>query len=180
MQLTLLPRHQSLDGPMRATTLWVGLKGHYMTSLPCRNGQWNNCSTCTICRTLIELSNLCGMFFYHSGTPLPYLLQAVRGAWANSMHELEQGNCKKRDATQWALDRLSISQRAMANSSHLNLQPATRKVCKFYNGNSCSHEGNHGQYKHVRSFCARQGKSCAHPETNCHFKARGGDLNGTK
>ena len=108
-------------------------------------------------------------------TSLPW--QAVRGAWANFMHELEQGNLQWGDATQCALNRLSTSQIAMANSSHLNPQSTTKKVCKYYNENSCSHEGNHGQYRHVCVFCARQGKSYTYPETSCHFKSRGGERN---
>ena len=40
-------------------------------------------------------------------TSLPW--QAVRSAWGNSMHEIEQGLLQWADATQWALNRLSTS-----------------------------------------------------------------------
>ena len=107
-------------------------------------------------------------------TSLPW--QAVRGAWGTSMHEIEQGSLQWADATQWALNRLSTSQIAMANASQVTGQPtAQKKVCKFYNEGTCSHEGNHGQFKHVCGFCARQGKNYTHPELKCQIKIRGGD-----
>ena len=54
-------------------------------------------------------------------TSIPW--QVVRVAWANLMHELEQGNLRwGGNATQWVLNKLSTSQIAMANSSHLNSQ----------------------------------------------------------
>ena len=127
---------------------------------------------------MVKQSLLQVILSLRDATSLPW--QAVRGAWANSMHELEQGHLRWGDATQWALNRLSTSQIAMANSSHLNPQPTTKKVCKYYNENCCSHKGNHGQYRHVCAFCTRQGKSYTHPETSCNIKARGGDRNGTK
>ena len=92
------------------------------------------------------------------------------------MHEIEQGSLQWADATQWALNRLSTSQIAMANASQVTGQPtAQKKVCKFYNEGTCSHEGNHGQFKHVCGFCARQGKNYTHPESKCQIKIRGGD-----
>ena len=109
-------------------------------------------------------------------TSLPW--QAVRGAWGNSMHEIEQGSLQWSDATQWALNRLSTSQIAMATASQISSLPTTqKKVCRYYNDGVCSHEGNHGQFKHVCSFCAKQGKNYNHPETKCQVKLRGVDRN---
>ena len=109
-------------------------------------------------------------------TSLPW--QAVRGAWGNSMHEIEQGSLQWSDATQWALNRLSTSQIAMANASQISSLPTTqKKVCRYYNEGVCSHEGNHGQFKHVCLFCAKQGKNYTHSETKCQVKLRGADRN---
>ena len=101
-------------------------------------------------------------------TSLPW--QAVRSAWGNSMHEVEQGSLQWADATQWALNRLSTSQIAMANASQISSQTTAqnKKVCN--NKGICSHEGNHGQFRHICSFCAKQGRTYAHPETKCQFK----------
>ena len=108
-------------------------------------------------------------------TSLPW--QAVRSAWGNSMHEIKQGSLQWQDATQWALNRLSTSQIAMANASQISAQTTAqnKKVCKFYNEGVCSHEGNHGQFKHICAFCAKQGRTYIHPETKCQIKYRGGD-----
>ena len=109
-------------------------------------------------------------------TSLPW--QAVRSAWGNSMHEIEQGSLQWSDATQWALNRLSTSQIAMANALRISSQTTTqKKVCRYYNEGVCSRKGNHGQFKHVCSFCARQGKNYTHPETKCQVKLRGVDRN---
>ena len=109
-------------------------------------------------------------------TSLPW--QAVRSAWGNSMHEVEQGSLQWSDVTQWALNRLSTSQIAMANASQISSQTTTQKrVCRYYNEGVCSHEGNHGQFRHVCAFCARQGKNYTHPETKCQVKTRGVDRN---
>ena len=58
------------------------------------------------------------------------------------MHEVEQGSLQWADATQWALNRLSTSQIAMANASQISSQTTAqnKKVCKFYNEGVCSHE----------------------------------------
>ena len=48
-------------------------------------------------------------------TLLPW--QAVRSAWATSMHEVEEVLCTWGDTTQWPLNRLSASQIAMANAN---------------------------------------------------------------
>ena len=109
-------------------------------------------------------------------TFLPW--QSVRSAWGNPMHEIEQESLQWADATQWALKRLSTSQIAMANASQISSQTTARKkVCRYYSEGVCSHEGNHGQFKHVCAFCARQGKNYVHPETKFQIKHRGGGKN---
>ena len=47
-------------------------------------------------------------------TSLPW--PAVRGAWATSMHDLEEGHLGWQDTTQWSLNRLSSSQISMATA----------------------------------------------------------------
>ena len=93
-------------------------------------------------------------------TSLPW--QVVCSAWATSMHKLEEGSLTWVDATQWALKKLSASQIAMANSNITsatahNNHLAQRKICKYFNEGSCSHDNNHGSYRHICVFCARHG-----------------------
>ena len=100
-------------------------------------------------------------------TSLPW--PVVRGAWAMSMHELEDGRLGWNDATQWSLNRAS-------QISMVNQQTAPqRKVCRYYNEGSCSHDGHHGQFRHNCSFCARSGRYVAHPEVKCFAKNKGQD-----
>ena len=103
-------------------------------------------------------------------TSLPW--QAVRAAYGNSMHEVEQGTLTWDNQMQWAINRLSTSQIAMANSNTVTNQQKL-KVCKYFNENMCQHEGNHGQFRHMCSFCVKSGKSFSHPETKCYAKQRG-------
>ena len=105
-------------------------------------------------------------------TSLPW--PAVRGAWATSMHDLEEGHLGWQDATQWSINHLSSSQISMASSqaSHMS-QP--KKLCKFYNEGTCSHDTSHGMYKHMCAYCDRQGKSGSHPENKCYMKLKAKD-----
>ena len=48
------------------------------------------------------------IFVMRDATSLPWA--AVRTAWASSMHEVKEGNLSWADATQWAFNRLSLSQ----------------------------------------------------------------------
>ena len=48
--------------------------------------------------------------------------QAVRTAYAQSMHQVEQGTLQWQDTTQWALNRISSSQIVMANAATLSFQ----------------------------------------------------------
>ena len=91
-------------------------------------------------------------------TSLPW--EAVRSAWANSRHDVEQGTLLWEDNVQWSLNRLSTSQIALANDRTVN-QPSFQrkdKIYKFYNQGSCSHECNHGNFRHHCSFCAKMGR----------------------
>ena len=90
---------------------------------------------------------------------------AVRSAWGNSMHEVEQGTLTWEDSVQWSLNRLSASQVTMANSCAIN-QPSSQrryKIFKYYNQESCSHESNNGNFRHHCAFCAKVGRILAHP-----------------
>ena len=93
---------------------------------------------------------------------------AAKNAWACSMHELEEGNLTWNDSTQWALNRLSVSQVSLINSH--SAPPSLKKFCKYFNERSCTHEGHHGLYKHSCSFCGKQGRTANHPKSKCNFK----------
>ena len=93
---------------------------------------------------------------------------SVKNAWVYSMHELEEGNLAWSDFTQWALNRLSVSQVSWISS---HFAPSSQnKFCKYFNEGSCTHEGHHSLYKHNCSFCGRQGRTANHPENKCNFK----------
>ena len=106
-------------------------------------------------------------------TSLPW--PAVRAAYGTSMHEVELGNLAWGDQMQWAINRLSASQIAMANT-HIatNQQNHRTKICKYFNEGTCTIESHHGQYKHICSFCAKLGKTLNHQESKCFNKQRGG------
>ena len=56
---------------------------------------------------------------------------AVRAAYGTSMHEVELGNLSWGDQMQWAINRLSALQIAMANTHiSLNKQNHRTKICK--------------------------------------------------
>ena len=95
----------------------------------------------------------------------------VRDAWAVSMHAVEEGRLSWDDTNQWSFNRLGASQIALSNRQPTS--QSNRKICKYYNDGSCSHESNHGSYNHLCSFCMKQGRTLPHPETKCNFKARG-------
>ena len=102
-------------------------------------------------------------------TSLPW--SAVRGAWATSMHDLEEGHLGWQDATQWSINRLSASQISMASSQTSQVaQP--RKLCKFFNEGTCLHDASHGIYKHVCAYCEKHGKVWNHPESKSFTKLK--------
>ena len=45
-----------------------------------------------------------------------------------------------------------------------------KRLCRYFNESSCSHEGHHGLYKHNCSFCSKQGRTDNHSESKCNFK----------
>ena len=59
-------------------------------------------------------------------TSLPWT--AVRGAWATSMHDLEEGTLGWKDTTQWSINRLSASQISMSGTQ----ASQAKKVCRFF------------------------------------------------
>ena len=93
-------------------------------------------------------------------TSLPW--GAVRSAWASSMHSVEEGHLGWGDTTQWAINRLSSSQIAMA-SSQASQPQQSKRVCKYFNDGTYTHESHHGQYLH----------SAGHPEVRCNIKTKG-------
>ena len=107
---------------------------------------------------------------FRDATSLPW--QAVRTAYAHSMHEIKQGTLRWEDNMQWSLNRLSSSQIAMANVSTVHSQQNVRKMCRFFNEGSCTHDSSHGQYKHICNFCSRMGKQLPHAENKCLAKQR--------
>ena len=98
------------------------------------------------------------------------------------MQDLEDGRLTWADSTQWAINRLSTSQIAMANSQAMSQgqYQGQKKVCRYYNKGNCSHEGNHGQFRHNCDFCAKQRRNNTHPEIKCLFKQKGQDKNNNK
>ena len=105
-------------------------------------------------------------------TSLPWA--AVRSAWATSMYDLEEGNLTWKDTTQWSINRLSASQISMSGTQ-ANHPSQAKKICRFYNEGVCSHDSSHGHYKHVCSYCDKQGKTAAHPELKCFQKLKSKD-----
>ena len=101
-------------------------------------------------------------------TTLPW--QAVRNAWATSMHQIEEGSLQWSDTTQWSLNHISASQLAMTN---FQTTSQTKKTCKYFNEDKCTHESSHGNYMHVCLYCSKQGRQLTHPESKCSFKFRG-------
>ena len=59
------------------------------------------------------------------------------GAWAASMHEVEEGTLGWANTMQWSLNRLIASQIAMTN---ITTVPQGKRQCKYYNEGSCSHD----------------------------------------
>ena len=117
--------------------------------------------------TLVKQALLQVIMATRDATSLPW--PAVRGAWAASMHEIEEGTLSWENTTQWSLNRLSASQLAMTN---ITSAPQGRKQCKYFNEGTCSHESSHGNYLHTCSYCSKQGRQSGHPEIKCSFKTR--------
>ena len=98
------------------------------------------------------------------------------------MHDIEEGRLTWADSTQWAINRLSASQIAMANSqvTSQGQYQGQKKVCRYYSEGNCSHEGNHGHFRHNCAFCAKQRRNNIHTKTKCLFKQKGQDKSSNK
>ena len=103
-------------------------------------------------------------------TSLPW--QAVRAAWASSMHKVEDGTLTWANSTQWTINRLSASQIALAQPKTSTVNSSSKRPCKYYNDALCSHEGKHGPYPHICAYCYKQRKQFAHPENKYDAKQR--------
>ena len=104
----------------------------------------------------------------------------VRNTYAVSMHEIKEGTLTWSNATQWSINHLSASQIAMNAQSSVNTHPASnqtnqKRICRYFNDGSCTHDSHHGQYRHHFSFCARNGRTNPHPEIKCNFKVKNKD-----
>ena len=97
---------------------------------------------------------------------------AVRAVWASSIHQVEEVHPSWADSMQWAINRLSTSQVALAHTQTTTQPTSPRRPCKYFNERSCSHEGHHGSYAHFCSHCLKQGKNLNHPESRCNAKQR--------
>ena len=63
----------------------------------------------------------------------------VKSAWASSMHEVEEGLLTWVNSTQWAINRLSASQAALAQPQLPTASSSTKRPYKFFNEASCLH-----------------------------------------
>ena len=70
---------------------------------------------------------------------------------ASSMHQIEEGDVTWPNATQWAINRLSASQIALAHSEPSGPSISSKRTCRYFNERTCSHEGHHGNYCSVQS-----------------------------
>ena len=170
IQSILFKHSMKLVGPMRATTPLLEKRVVYdeLTMPQWVVGQLSNIfhmkDQVTARHALLQV-----ILAMKDATSLPWT--AVRSAWATSMHDLEEGNLGWQDATQWSLNRISASQISMATSQSITAtQP--RKICKYFNEGTCSHEASHNIYKHICSYCDRQGKTASHPEQKCFTKIK--------
>ena len=106
----------------------------------------------------------------------------VRGAFASSMHELEELRLTWSDHLQWSMNRLGTSQTLLSSTIAV---PPTRVpqtssrgespcLCKFYNEGYCLHMGDHGYYIHKCSHCRKLRRPpvpTTHAEAQCPVKA---------
>ena len=132
-------------------------------------GQLTNIYTITD-PSLVKQAILQMTLAMRDATSLPW--PAVRAAWASSMHEFEDGILTWANSTQWAINRLSASQIALAQPQTSTISSSSKQPCRYYNDAACSHEGHHGPYAHICAFCYKQGKQFAHPEHKCNAKQR--------
>ena len=85
------------------------------------------------------------------------------------MTQVEEGRLSWANDTQWALNKIGMSQVAVFNSQSVTNQQKVR-ICCYFNEGSYVHDFNHGNYKHICSHCYKQGHSLPHPEMKCNLK----------
>ena len=91
--------------------------------------------------------------------------------WATSMHEIEEGRLDWSQTTEWSINRLNSSQSSLLNVQAVQKTQNSRlRPCRYYNDGVCSHEADHGIYKHICSSCWKRNRSATHPETKCNNK----------
>ena len=120
--------------------------------------------------TLVKQAILQMTLAMRDAASLPWA--AVKSAWASSMHEVEEGSLTWGNSTQWTINRLSTSQIALAQPQPAATPSSAKRPCKYYNEATCSHEGHHGPYSHICSYCNKQGKQFTHPEAKYNLKQR--------
>ena len=112
------------------------------------------------------------------------------GAFAASMHKIEDGTLMWSNSRQLADNRLTYSQSVVFSGSvTMSPRPGTpaqnnggstrRIVCKWFNEGSCPHSGNHMDatgvttFRHICMFCYRNLKrNNAHTEIDCNNKKK--------
>ena len=116
--------------------------------------------------------------------------QFARGAFAASMHKVEDGTLVWSNSRQLADNRLTYSQSAVFSGSvTMSPRPGTpaqnnggstrRIVCKWFNEGSCPHTGDHTDvaggttFRHICMFCYRNLKrNNVHTELDCNNKKK--------
>ena len=67
----------------------------------------------------------------------------------------------------------------MVNSNTVTQnQQQKSRICKYFSEGTCTHDANHGKYRHVCNFCAKQGRNLSHSEHKHNFKAKSRDNKG--
>ena len=114
--------------------------------------------------------------------------EVARGANSVVLQEIEQGRLNWGDLDKIQRTRSLYTQHANVSSSNVNFtrgdsqysaddaSVARKQVCRYYNFNKCTHEGDHQTatgklFRHVCSYCYKTlKKSLVHPEARCSAK----------
>ena len=113
----------------------------------------------------------------------------ARGAFAASMHKIEDGTLMWSNSRQLADNRLTYSQSVFSGSVTMSSRPGTpaqnnggstrRIVCKWFNEGSCPYSGDHMDatgvttFRHICMFCYRNLKrNNVHTEIDCNNKKK--------
>ena len=84
------------------------------------------------------------------------------------MTQVEEGQLSWANDTQWAINRIGMSQVAVFNSKSVTNQQKVR-ICSYLNEGSCVHDFN----QHICSHCYKQGRSLSHLEMQLEDKQTG-------